>query len=70
MKRIASQKTLNNNKKTRRSYAFDAMERDSMSGEKYLYIPADKAMDNFNSLNKDEMMRWALREQEYRQITC
>lgn len=67
--RVANYKTLLNSRKTRRSYAYAAIERDSMSGEEYLYLKADKALDNFNSLTKAEMMEWATREQEYRLIT-
>lgn len=67
--KIASLKTLASSRKTRRSYALCAIERDSMSGEESLVPLADKAMDSFNSLSKKEMLGWAVREQEYRQLT-
>ena len=68
--RAASFKTLHNSRKTRQSYAYRAIERDSMSGDSEVESKADEAMVRLNrgNMSKEEMLEWATREQEWRQL--
>ena len=68
--RIASFKTLKNSRRTRISYAYSAMERDSFMNEEPLQSAADEAMSRLGTMPISEMMDWAMREVEYRQLTC
>ena len=69
--RVASQKTLQNNRKTRFSYAMTAIERATLSDDSEIEAQGDLAMMRLlgqkkPALSKDEMLDWALREQEYK----
>ena len=70
--KIASCKTLNGSAKTRRAYAYNAIERASMEAdlESERYEKADKAMTSFinGTMGKDEMLDWALEEKDYREV--
>ena len=68
--RIASLKTLKSNKKTRWNYAYNAIERDSMSDDKETQTKANKAMTALlnKKLSNDDMLNWAIREQEFRSL--
>lgn len=65
MARIASNETLKASKKTRLTYAYRAMERDSLSSEPVLAKKADDAMERLGNMTKSEMLDWAFREKEY-----
>jgi len=64
--RIASYKTIRNNKKTRISYAYNALERDSMNDLE----GANEAFDSFlgRSMPREQELHWADREREWRQL--
>lgn len=69
MARIASSKTLRNSTKTRRQYAYNAIERATLERHGAEQEEADKAMTRlFNrTMKKDEMLHWAIDEVDYRQ---
>lgn len=66
--KIASYKTLNNNKKTRIKYTLSAIERDSFSEDEKVVEKSDKAFQMIAVMTKKEMMEWATRELEYKQL--
>lgn len=66
--KIASWKTLNQNSKIRRRYAFTAIERDMFSSESEICEKAEKAFINFGFLKKEDLLSWATREQEYKSL--
>lgn len=67
--RVASNKTLTNSKSTRFNYAYRAIERASLSEDIELQKKGDAAMEKLALLSKDEMLHWALREQEFKLLT-
>ncbi len=67
--KLASYKTLKNSRKTRISYAYNAMERDSMACTGKEQDDATEAIERLGTMSVDEMMDWAFREVEYRQLT-
>jgi len=64
--RVASKDTLNNSRKTRFNYAYRAIERASLSEDLEQQKLGDDAMGKLNALSKDQMLHWALREQEFK----
>lgn len=71
--KFASIKTLKKNRKTRRNYAYRALERESLFHDTNSvdFERADKALSKFfeRKLSKKEELEWALRELEYKQLT-
>lgn len=71
MKKIASYKTLNTNSKTRRVYAYNAIERAWFQNDEEDQPAALEAMDRLvkKEMPKAEMMGWASQEAEYRSLS-
>ena len=69
--RIASSKTIRNSTKTRRTYAYRAIERATFDCLDEVVEEGEDAMLRFinRSMKKSEQLDWAYREQEYKILT-
>lgn len=68
--KYASITTLRRNRKTRLSYAYDAIERETLCGNTERVAKADTAMDRLHVMPVAEMMEWAAKEQEWRSLNA
>lgn len=70
MARIATHKTLRSSTKTRRSYAYDCLERRTMETTGDEQKELDAAFDRLlnRAMGKDEMLKFAIDERDYRDV--
>lgn len=65
--RVASHRTIENNKRTRFAYAYNALERDSMLClDNAAEIDADFTSLLNGTLSKEDQIEWAFRERDWK----